>query len=210
MKHALVYGLVIIGIVSLILQGMATRRNTTIPGLVFPSATPTNTPTATVTNTPTITNTPTKTHTPTVTRTPTPDPVMISCAAALTTFMTLHNETDMQLLNALDMTSVTTLSQLRANASTITIWSEGYIDAYTSEMRQCVPATYDLYQQDINAVRSVLVMLFATMISDFPMLQEQMVNYAQITAKRVALTRTVYAEIQTLRTRYPSVNWPRP
>lgn len=210
MKHVLVYGLVVLGIISLILHSMATQRNTTIPGLVFPSATPTNTPTATVTNTPTMTNTPTKTRTPTVTLTPTPDPAMVSCAAALTTFMVLHNETDEQLLNALDMTSVTTMAQLRANASTITTWSEGYIDAYTSEMRQCLPVTYDLYQQDINAVRSVLVMLFATMISDYPMLQEQMVNYAQITTKRMALMRAVNTEIQTLRTRYPSVDWPRP
>ena len=210
MKHTLVYSLVLFAIGTLILQGMATRRNTTIPGLVFPSATPTHTPTATVTNTPTITNTPTKTRTPTVTRTPTPDPVMVACATALTTFLELHREADTQLLTALDMTAVTTIAQLRANAAAITAWSAVYIDEYTSEMQRCVPVTYDLYQQDINAVRSVLVMLFATMISDYPMLQEQMVNYAQITTKRMALMRAVNTEIQTLRTRYPSVDWPRP
>ena len=210
MKHTLVYGLVMLGIVSLILQGMATRRNTSIPGLVFPSATPTNTPTATVTYTPTITNTPTITRTPTVTRTPTPDPVMVSCAAALTVFLELHRETDKQIKDAFDMSPTTTYDDLRTKAALITAWSQVYTNRYTAEMQRCVPNTYALYQQDIEAIKSVLLIYYATMTSDYVLLQDQMVSYTRITMARSTLIRAVNADIQTLRAANLSVSWPRP
>ena len=89
MRRLLIVGVVMLILSTLVVQGRAMQKNTSIPGLFFPSATPTLTHTPTSTSTPTVT--PTVTFTPTRTLTPTPDPVAI-CAERFRGYYSLQNE----------------------------------------------------------------------------------------------------------------------
>ncbi len=108
MGRSLLIGLVVLVVLVSVVQGTDMQKKTTIPGLLFPSATPTMTHTPTNTSTPTVSNTPTITKSATITQTRTPNPKMVQCALLISDFFALRETVQPMLDSAFDSQNMKT------------------------------------------------------------------------------------------------------
>ncbi len=193
-----------------IIQVTAIQQQTTIPGLLFPSATPTSTLTPTHTLTPTNTLTPTLTLTATKTLTPTPD-VYAICSAKLSEFYALRKEQ----LDVVQEISVGVANIVPHSSSAyetlierFQTWSFTYAERLGKNSNSC-----SRYAEKI-AANDISIHIYFTMALNYMKDQDfASASYAlrqgQIVARENETFESLMAnEISEYRQRAPQYSWP--
>ncbi len=212
MRRLLIVGVVVLILSTLVVQGRAMQKDTSIPGLFFPSATPTLTHTPTSTSTPTVTPTvtftPTRTQTPTHTPTPTPDPVMMVCAALMADFASAHATVYPLIQSSLDTTNKTTTADYLRAGNQLALYIDKYSTMYNDSLEECVPTTVTLHTKDVEILQVVASMMFATSMLDMSLIQSIVPVFARVSSERTTAFRAVVDEYKALKLRSPAVSWP--
>jgi len=214
MRRSVLIGLSVLVVLISVVQGTAMQKKTTIPGLLFPSVTPTMTHTPTITLTPTITSSSTRTNTPTASKTPTktvtvtPDPGALVCAVLMQDFATLHASVSPAITQAMDTkTLLTTTDYLRAG-NLLVKYIDKFSDRYDPSVEVCISSTSLLHEKNTELMQVVASMDFATSMLDMPLMQSLTGVFVRTSSERSVAYRRVIDEYSLLKKRYPSVIWP--
>ncbi len=216
MRRLLIAGLIVVILSTLVVQGRAMQKNTSIPGLFFPSATPTKTNTPTNTMTPTVTMTPTRTQTPTASNTPTktvtvtPNPVMKVCAMQMKELLEHHyligftsEEMTKHLYSPSD-------KEFNAKKERISVLVDKYDELMKPGIDECVPSMSKLYSNDRGILSSLYLIIISVNAWNFPMVDDAMRINAQHSFDNPKIFQEVMSDLKSLRRKYPSVEWPIP
>jgi hypothetical protein len=214
MRRSLLIGLAVLVVLVSVIQGTAMQKQTTIPGLLFPSTTPTLTHTPTITLTPTMTLTPTSTNTPTASKTPTktvtvtPDPSALVCALLLQDFATLHASVNPAITQAMDSKTLKTTADFLRAGNLLAKYIDKFSEQYDPSLGECVSSTRVLHEKNIELMQVVASIDFATSMLDMSLLQSLTEVFVRVSNERSVAYRRVIDEYRLLKNRYPSVIWP--
>lgn len=203
--------LIVIGVLVALIgvtQITAMQQQTTIPGLLFPSATPTSTLTPTHTLTPTNTLTPTITLTATKTLTPTPD-VYAICSAVFNEFYSIRNE-QLNVYNdiLIGMSEPYSRSVYEKLDEKMQIWIDAYTNRLPKNIDMCSQYIRSIAVNDIMANSYFRASLVSMKEQDFDSAQ-MFINQAQIVASETNTYELLMAnEISEYRQRAPQYSWP--
>lgn len=204
MRKVLILVLTVLVVLLSVVQGTAMQKKTTIPGLFFPSATPTKT------NTPTNTMTPTVTLTPTRTQTPTPD-IYAICATALADFAVLRKE-ELSIYReiALGMTSgeVLTRSEYETLEERLTTWTESYVDRVPKTLSSCTKNAIPIAMNDVTIHFNFTLTLYAMKEKDFASAEVFTREMQRIARENTTYELLLDQEMANLRQTHPQYSWP--
>lgn len=214
MRRSLLIGLAVLFVLFSVVQGTAMQKQTTIPGLLFPSPTPTHTLTPTITLTSTMTLTSTSTNTPTASKTPTktvtvtPDPGALVCALLMQDFATLHASVNPAITQAMDSKTLKTTADFLRAGNLLAKFIDKFSERYDPLLGECISSTSVLHQKNIELMQVVASIDFATSMLDMSLLQSLTEVFVRVSNERSVAYRRVIDEYRLLKNRYPSVMWP--
>lgn len=211
MRGLLIVGVVVLILSTLVVQGRAMQKDTSIPGLFFPSATPTRT------NTPTNTMTPTVTLTPTRTQTPTPDPVAM-CAERFRGYYSLQNEYSLlsdgvkaelnEILTeeaGLNVANVERIDKLvRKHAE----WASTYLERLPTGLETCSKTLPYMVQYQLDIMTNYNLQLIALKAGDLNTSMAYIFEGITLSSNIMPYATELGNELKANKTKYPQYLWP--
>ena len=215
MRRLLIVGVVMLILSTLVVQGRAMQKNTSIPGLFFPSATPTLTHTPTSTSTPTVT--PTVTFTPTRTLTPTPDPVAI-CAERFRGYYSLQNEYSLlsgDIKNELNEILTEQAGLSLANGERIdklvrkhAEWASTYLERLSTGLETCSKTLPYMVQYQLDIMTNYNLQLIALKAGDLNTSMAYIFQGINLSSNIMPYATELGNELKANKTKYPQYQWP--
>ena len=215
MRRLLIVGVVMLILSTLVVQGRAMQKNTSIPGLFFPSATPTLTHTPTSTSTPTVT--PTVTFTPTRTLTPTPDPVAI-CAERFRGYYSLQNEYSLlsgDIKNELNEILTEQAGLSLANGERIdklvrkhAEWASTYLERLPTGLETCSKTLPYMVQYQLDIMTNYNLQLIALKAGDLNTSMAYIFQGINLSSNIMPYATELGNELKANKTKYPQYQWP--
>ena len=204
MRKVLILVLTLLVVILSVVQGTAMQKKTTIPGLFFPSATPTKT------NTPTNTMTPTVTLTPTRTQTPTPD-IYAICSKSLRAFADLRiEETNLYREIAIGMTAngILTKREYEVLETQLLSWTEKYAGRVPKGISACSANVVPITINDVMIHLNFKLTLLAFKEKDYTSAQLFTSEMQRLARENTTYELLLDQEMVNLRQTHPQYTWP--